>query len=283
MLNGKDWNEADMINFSINHMSVPNLTYRQLLSAAKQLGCVGVEVRNDLKQNLFGDLSATHARTAADESQLRLLALAELSAFNVLSEKTFARAQTLIKLASDCGAEGVVLIPRCDGQQIGTSERKANLHTALTEIKPLLIEHSVIGFIEPLGFEHSSLRIKSEAVEAIESVAGKENFKLVHDTFHHYLEGSQNVFSEYTGMVHVSGVIETRLSRLELRDEHRGFVDEADRIENIAQLNRLFEEAYCGPVSMEAFAPEVHRMAHPVEALAQSFDYMASALGVGAR
>ena len=245
---------------------------------AHELGCVGVEVRNDLHHPLFGDKSAAEAGRDASALGLKLLALAELSAFTRFNDDTVLRAQVLVENAVNSGAQGVVLIPRCDGCDIGAVERKKNLHTALTELKPLFAEHGLVGFVEPLGFEASALRSKLEAVEAIENVGGQETFKLVHDTFHHFLEGSPQVFAAHTGIVHVSGVVDASVTRTDMLDKHRMLVDKADRLQNIAQLDSLLDEGYSGPVSMEAFAPEVHALSDPCEALRASFGYIANSV-----
>ena len=50
--------------------------------------------------------------------------------------------------------------------------------------------------IEPLGFAESSLRLKREAVEAIDSVGGAHAFRLIHDTFHHAVAGERELFPD---------------------------------------------------------------------------------------
>ncbi len=273
-----DLEDCRVHNFALNHMSVAKLTYRQLLNVAKQVGCSSVEVRTDLSEPLFGDLSAPEAGQVARAAGVNLIAVAEVSAFNDLSGDKLAEAQKLIQIASECGAQGIALIPRCDGKGIGKAERQANLRAALVELKPLLAEYNVIGFIEPLGFEQASLRSKTEAVEAIEFVDGADHFKLVHDTFHHYLTGSGCIHAQYTGIVHVSGVTDRKVSVNALLDGHRGFVHADDRLNNIEQLKALKEAGYNGPVSMEAFAEEVHVLTDPTTELVRSFDYIASSL-----
>ena len=39
-----------MIHFALNHMTVARLSFRDLVALSKELGCVGIEVRNDLPQ-----------------------------------------------------------------------------------------------------------------------------------------------------------------------------------------------------------------------------------------
>jgi 2-keto-myo-inositol isomerase len=53
---------------ALNHMTVPNLGYREFLDLAAKLGCVGVEVRNDIARPLFDDLDPAEAgRMALDK------------------------------------------------------------------------------------------------------------------------------------------------------------------------------------------------------------------------
>ncbi len=42
-----------MLNFALNHMTTPKLGWLAFLDLAKDLGCVGVEFRNDLQGPLF--------------------------------------------------------------------------------------------------------------------------------------------------------------------------------------------------------------------------------------
>jgi 2-keto-myo-inositol isomerase len=161
---------------------------------------------------------------------------------------------------------------------MGNGERQANLRLALRELKPMLEEHGLIGFVEPLGFESCSLRSKTEAVEAIEALGGSHCFKLVHDTFHHYLAGGGPVFPDHTGIVHISGVIDSSLSTAEMGDQHRVLVDARDRLGNLEQIEALHFAGYRGPISVEAFAPEVHAISNPGSALGQSFDFIRSRL-----
>ena len=54
-----------MLPFALNHMTVARLGYVELLDAAAALGCVGVEVRNDLPQPLFDGLDPAEAGAMA--------------------------------------------------------------------------------------------------------------------------------------------------------------------------------------------------------------------------
>lgn len=263
-----------MLRFALNHMTVPRMSHDDLIDLAARLDCVGVEFRNDLDRPLFDGADPSDAGHAAASRGLRILALAEVKAFNDWSEARARQAEDLMRIAARCGAEAVALIPRCDGHGRGNGERQANLRVALRELGPMLASHGLTGLVEPLGFEISSLRLKSEAVDAILGTGHADRFRLVHDTFHHHLAGQPDMFADMTGIVHVSGVADATLSVSEMADAHRGHVDGADRLGNIAQIEALIDAGYDGPVSVEAFAPAVHETADPAGELARSFAFI---------
>lgn len=265
-----------MLPLALNHMTVAQQTYEGLLDLAAGLGCVGVEVRNDLPQSLFDGCDPAEAGQMARDKGLRLLAVAEVKRFNDWSAHKADEARDLMRIAAAAGAEAVSLIPRNDGQGMGNGERQANLRLALKDLKPMLEDHGLVGLIEPLGFAICALRHKTEAVEAIEALNATGRFKLVHDTFHHALAGGGPIFADHTGMVHVSGVADSGLGIDEMGDGHRVLVDERDRLDNIGQLRALRDLGYSGPVSMECFAKQVHDLSDPGPALARSFDFMRS-------
>lgn len=263
-----------MVNRALNHMAAPRLSWLELLGLASSLGCVGVEFRNDLPSELFGGASAQRVADAARAVGLRILALAEVKAFNDWSDSKREEAASLMKAAKMCGAEMVSLIARNDAKGMGSIKRRADLAVALRELKPLLEEHDLIGLIEPLGFETCALRSKSEAVEAIEALGAKNRFRVVHDTFHHVVGGGGPIFPEHTGIVHISGIVEHDVPLSKLEDPMRVLVDANDRIDNVGQVSSLLAAGYDGPVSFEPFAPEVHGLANPQAAFLQSFQYI---------
>lgn len=263
-----------MLRFAINHMTVPRARFDTLLDMAAALECVGVEFRNDLPGALFDGVDPADVASAAAERGLRILALAEVKSFNMWSDDKAREADELMKIASRCGAEAVALIPRNDGGGRGNGERQANLRVALRELGPMLAEHDLIGLVEPLGFEISSLRLKSEAVDAITALGHADRFRLVHDTFHHHLSGEADFFPEMTGMVHISGVTDPALSVGEMADGHRIHVDARDRLGNIEQITALIRGGYDGPISVEAFATAVHESMDPASELAGSFEFI---------
>ena len=267
-----------MVQFAINHMTVRHRSWPVLLDMAASLGCIGVEVRNDLGSLLFDGLSTSAAMDLAGEKGLRILALAEVKMFNDWSDARETQAQALMETAAACGAEAIALIPRNDGQRLGEAERRNDLQTGLRALKPMLNEHGLTGLVEPLGFASCGMRLKSEAVSAIDAEDGGDTFKLVHDTFHHSLSGETDLFAERTGIIHVSGVTDPSLDSDQMQDAHRVLVDANDRIGNITQLQQLLAQGYDGPISFEVFAPEIHDITDPKVALSRSIQFIESRL-----
>ena len=266
-----------MTLFALNHMTVARVDYRTLLDIAAELGCVGVEVRNDLPQALFDGMDPVAAGELARAKGLRLLAVAEVKRFNDWSDTKAAEALDLMRIAKAAGAEAVSLIPRNDNLGMGNGERQAALRVALKALKPMLEDHGLTGMVEPLGFEICALRHKAEAVEAIEAIGGAARFKLVHDTFHHTLAQGGPLFPEHTGIVHVSGVVDPTLTTGQMTDAHRVLVDGQDVLGNAAQIRALQAAGYTGPVSFECFAPSVHDLADPATGLRASMDHLLAA------
>lgn len=262
------------MDYVVNHMTAPRLGWEALLELAAGLGCAGVELRNDLPTPLFSGADPGAVRAGAAARGLRIVGLSEVYGFNVFSPEVRARLADLIAQARACGAETVSLIPLNDGTLTDPAGRGAALRHALIEIAPMLDAAGLVGLVEPLGFARSSLRLKAEAVDAIEATGTRGRFALVHDTFHHFLAGEDNFFAEHTGIVHISGVTDRAVPPAQMEDEHRVLVDEGDRLGNIDQLRALRAAGYSGPVSFEAFAPAIHALGAPADALAASMAYI---------
>ncbi|MFV2001381.1 MAG: TIM barrel protein [Paracoccaceae bacterium] len=263
-------------------MTAPDLRWNELLDLAADLGCVGVEFRNDLTSPLFdGDAPqavAEHSRKLG----LRIVGLGQIYPFNSWSADIRKDVAALIRTAVECGAETISLIPRNDGTGLGNGERQANLQLAMREIKPMLEDAGLVALIEPLGFFTSSLRHKEEAVEIIEALDATASFRLVHDTFHHHLAGDGAIFPEHTGIIHISGVTDPQPGVHEMCDEHRVLVDANDRLDSIGQLRAFVRAGFAGPISFEAFSPEVHACADLKTELSKSIRFIESSLAAAA-
>lgn len=262
-----------MLPFALNHMTAPKLGWEAFLDLAAELGCVGVEFRNDLNGPLFDGASPADVATAVKSRGLRFLALAEVKMFNDWSETKRAEAEALMKIAVAAGAEAISLIPRNDNVATSRAESRAVTETALRELLPMLRAHGLKAMVEPLGFEVCSLRYKDVLADVIEAVGGRGTYFMVHDTFHHALAGGGPIYPELTGIVHVSGV-KAAIYVNEMRDSHRVLVDGDDVLGNVAQIRALRAAGYQGAISYEPFAAEVHDLADPKSALAASMEFI---------
>lgn len=267
---------SQTLRFAFNRMSAPRLPLDQFIDMALALGSDAIEIRNDLKGVEIEDgTPPARVRELCEEKGVRVLSINALYPFDVWDEKRREQTRKLAAYARDCGAEGLVLCPLNDrNDSRDEAARARGLRTALSEIAPVLREHGILGFVEPLGFQECSLRHKRKAVEAIKSVGGLDVFRLVHDTFHHYLADEQEFFPELTGLVHISGVEDREVPLGDIRDAHRVLVGDADILGNAAQIRELLDQGYTGHCSFEPFAEVVHALHDIQPALKQSIEHL---------
>ena len=249
---------------------MPKLEFAEFLKLAARLGCVGVELRNDLGRPFFDGVSPEDAGQLVADAGLRVLGLSQIYPFNDWTAERIAETRALIEVADAVGAETFSLIPRNDGLPGG------DLTGALRDILAMLEGCGLTALVEPLGFGRSSLRTKAAAAEAIRGVGGQGRIKLVHDTFHHALAGETEIFAAQTGIVHISGVVDTTLALDAMEDDHRVLVDAKDRLGNVTQIQDLHAAGYSGVISLECFAPSVQMMQDPYSNIKRTFDYISS-------
>lgn len=265
--------------FALNHMCAPGHSISDFFDLAKATGATGVEIRNDIEGNAIVD--GTEPEAIAEAAAARGLSIVSINALQRFNEWNDAReneARALAAYAKACGAAGLVLVPVNDGTGRANGERQANLRIALKELRPILAEAEIAGLVEPLGFDTSSLRYKSEAVEAIDALGAGDAFRLVHDTFHHHLAGEKALFAAHTGLVHISGVTDGAIATAQMRDAHRVLVDRADRLDNIGQIAALRRNGYDGLLSFEPFSEAVHRLPDLASTLAASMTFITEGL-----
>jgi 2-keto-myo-inositol isomerase len=264
-----------VIPFAINHAVAPRRSFAELIALATSLGLDQVEIRNDLEGVPIKDGTAPERiREQAEGAGVRILAINALQRFNDWTEERAREATDLARYAHGCGAAALVLCPVNDtGYRLSDSDRLGSLRHALRELAPILSDARIVGLVEPLGFESSSLRLKEEAIEALEELDLGDRFQIAHDTFHHYLAGEVRLFPEWTGLVHVSGVDDADVPINQIRDEHRVLVDANDRCGSLLQILGLME-GYGGPYSFEPFAPSVTASAEVAGALEASMHWI---------
>ena len=265
------------MQFALNHMVAPNLGYEAFFDLAKSLGVSGVEIRNDIATSLMDMATAAKIKGWAQARGLTIISVNALQRFNQWSAKRAEEASDLAAYAAAASAKALVLCPVNDTAFTpATAERLAGLREALKGLAPILKQHGVKGLVEPLGFAECSLRLKAEAVAAIDETGTADTFSLVHDTFHHFVAGEKEMFPARTGLVHISGVTDKAQTAATMRDPHRVLVDRNDMIDNAGQMKKLMAGGYTGVFSFEPFAAEVHKDPNIAASLAASRDYLAA-------
>lgn len=268
------------LRFALNRMVAPGLSLSAFIDLAVALKADAIELRNDLTGIEIEDgTPPEHVRNLCAAHGIKVLSINALYPFDVWNDQRRAQALQLAAYARDCGARGLVMCPLNEqGDNRSEAERHAGLRTALGQLAPILREHGILGFIEPLGFAECSLRHKRTAVEAIRGMGGLDVFRLVHDTFHHHLAGEQDFFPELTGLVHISGVEDTEAPLASIRDGHRVLVGKGDILGNTRQIETLLGSGYSGYLSFEPFAASVHGLSDIRQALGASIDHLKHAL-----
>ena len=262
-------------SFALNHIAAPGLDLATFFDLATSLGLHDVEIRNDIEGRPTLDGTAPEVvKGLAKTAGVEILTINALQRFNDWNGTRAKEAEALADYAQKCGARMLVLVPVNDGTGRANGERQGNLRNALKVLAPILTAHGLIGLVEPLGFEICSLRSKKEAIDAIQALNYSDRFKVVHDTFHHFLAGEADLFPQQTGMVHISGVTDTNIGASAMLDPHRVLVDEADRLGNIAQLSALLAGGYEGHFSFEPFAASVQNDPHLRSSLEASMHFI---------
>lgn len=261
------------MRFALNHIAAPRLSLPDFFAAARELGVTEVEIRNDLP-DVLSDWRPEDVKAEAEKAGVTIVSINALYPFNVWGGDLPARAEAMADYAAACGAKALVMCPLNDGTPVGFD----SLVGALTAMKTILDTRGLTGLVEPLGFPISSLRTKAEAIRAIEAAGGTGTYKLLHDTFHHHLAGETEVFPDWTGLVHISGVTDPDVAVGDMLDAHRVLVDDADRLENLSQIRALLDAGYDGPFSFEPFATEVHEAADPKGAIKASMAFVSAEL-----
>lgn len=260
-----------MIRRALNQKTCAELSFEAFLDVAQGLGCIGVEPRNDLGRPFFDGVAPDAAQAMVQERGLRLLGLSEVYGFNVWDDTRAFEIEALVNTAEACGAETVSLIACVDARAV------TPLMDVLRELVPMFRGRSVMPLIEPIGFTTSSIPRKAALVRAIEAV-DPDMFGIVHDTFQHCIAGDQDVFPEFTGMVHISGISDPDVALDHEQDKHRIWVDGDDRCRNLEQIAAFLEAGYEGAFSFECTAAG-NFGGDGIEKARASFEFIEAALG----
>ena len=263
------------MKFSLNHMVAPSLGYAEFFDLALWLGINAVEIRNDIPTALMGNKNAKMIGKLAKDKGITILNVNALQHFNQWSGAKATEAARLAEYAALTGAKALVLVPTNDKKfKPSHEERLEGLRDSLAGLAPILLHHGLIGCVEPLGFVECSLRLKADAVAAIDAVKQTKRFKVTHDAFHHFVAGEKEIFADRTALIHVSGVVDPKHTAATMRDPQRVLVDAHDMIDNRGQVKALMAAGYKGYVSFEPFAAGVHKSKMIARELARSMDYL---------
>ena len=269
---------------SLNRILLPAASLEEFFKSSSDMGLNKIELRNDLPGvGIIDPYSPKQVKGLSEKYDIKILTINALQKFNLgtILPEVLAELKELIRLAVAIGCEAIVLVPNNDAiDKRNPAVMIKETVTALIAFRPLFEDSDIWGYVEPLGFEECSLRSKVIALQAIQE-SGGSNYKIVHDTFHHYLGPDtddtleHNYDISYTGLVHVSGV-ESDIPSNQYKDDHRILITDKDNLKNREQIELLIKLGYKGDVSFEPFAKEVQRM--EIEALKaainQSIDFV---------
>jgi 2-keto-myo-inositol isomerase len=252
--------------FCINRKIAPNLTLESFFRLVKNCGLSKVELRNDMPGGKVTDnLSHEQLNTLAIEYGIEIVTINALGMFNLLEDKLrlLENAEALLVQAKAIRSKALVMCPHCNASdQRSEAQKRADTLAALQLLAPLFKQYGVEGYVEPLGFGISSLR-SSLLAQAIIRDSGMP-YKIVLDTFHHYLSDvTQQDFNaqiqvEQIGLVHLSGV-EDPLIKGALTDEERIMLSDKDRLASRAQVQNLERLGYRGIYAFEPFSSQLNK------------------------
>jgi len=258
----------DTTHIALNRVICPELGLEEFFKLTASSGLGKVELRNDLSgKGIVDEWSPSSVRELAAHYGIEIITINALQKFNLVSMRTqlLEDLQQLIDLASSIRCPAIVLCPNNDpNDRRHMDQIRSETEENLRSFAPLFEKSQLIGLVEPLGFPQSSLGSLPTAMEIIRA-SGCNRFKVVHDTFHHYL-GPDSLQSlresyeiDYTGLVHISGV-ETDKPEEQYLDGDRVLVGPKDKLGSREQLRFLQELGYSGDVSFEPFSEKIQSL-----------------------
>ena len=268
------------IRFALNRTCAPQLPLADFIALASSVGVRAIEIRNDIEGREFQDgTSATEVRARLDAAGLEVASVNALQRFNEWTPTRAKEAEAIIAYAAALGAPGLVLCP-VHNEDHGWTEAEAerNLRDGLRQLRPILLDHGVTGYVEPLGMRGSTMKRQAMAVAAVGEIDGWDAYQLCYDTFQFFRCGDTRLFPERIGLAHMSGIARADLAPGDLTEPDRGLIFLGDRVGNIPQLRALKATGYSGFVSMEPFSPAVQNDPELIAHLRASLDYVAALL-----
>lgn len=250
--------------FCINRKIAPNLDLEQFFSLVKKCGLNKVELRNDMPSGKVTDnLSNDQLNALAEKYGIEIVTINALGMFNLLDDQAalLKNAEALLSQAQAIRSKALVLCPHCSaGDNRSEEQKKTDTLAALKLLAPLFRQYGVQGYVEPLGFGISSLR-SSLLTQSLIRDSGAP-YKIVLDTFHHYLsdvtqpEFDAQIQIDGIGLVHLSGVEDLR-AKSALSDEERIMLSDKDRLESKKQVQDLERLGYTGIYAFEPFSSQL--------------------------
>mgnify|MGYP002737618009 CR=1 FL=1 len=268
------------IRFALNRTCAPHLPLGDFIALATSVGVRAVEIRNDIEGREFHDgTPAEEVRSRLLDAGLEVASVNALQRFNEWSPTRAKEAEAIISYAAALGAPGVVLCPVHNEDNGWTAaEAEKNLRDGLRQLRPILLDHGVTGYVEPLGMKGSTMKRQDMAVAAVGDIDGWDAYQLCYDTFQFFRCGDTALMPERIGLAHMSGIARTDLAPAALTEPDRGLIFVGDRVGNITQLRALKATGYGGFVSMEPFNPEVQNDPDLAAHLRASLDYVSALL-----
>lgn len=269
------------LRFAMNRTCAPGKSLADFIDLARHAGVSAVEIRNDIEGREFADgTPAAEVRARLDAAGLAVASVNALQRFNDWSADRAAEARHLVAYAQALGAPGLVLCPVHTPESWTEAEAQAQLRDGLRQLAPILRDHGVTGYVEPLGMRHSTMKRQAMAVAAVSGIDGWDCYQLCYDTFQFFRCGDDRLFPEHIGLAHISGIRRADLPPAELSEPDRGLVFPDDRVGNIGQLQALKAAGYGGFISIEPFDPAVQQDPDLAQHLRASLDYVGALIGI---
>lgn len=253
---------------SLNRIIYPHIDLISFFELISKLDINMIELRNDLPgSQIIDGMAPERICELTAHYGIKILTINALQKFNLLSHLPQANEElrSLLDLASAIHCPAIVLCPLNDPADTRDQrQRFGETVSCLQAYRQIFADAGIKGYLEPLGFAESSLS-SLIAAQAVIWESGAQCYRIVYDTFHHYigpddadlLEAELDV--NLIGLVHASGV-ESKLPKQRYRDEHRGLITEKDQIGNLGQIQFLRRRGFDGPVSLEPFASRVQTL-----------------------